>query len=580
MEKDKIMMDKWTCFLNQLDSNIEFDKELREYLEAIKDISEVRADEMDQMDRRREINEKLAAIVKFVDKYGKQYYEIGRIEGFKKAGDISGRDYYYYIADQKMKASVYYIRYLNFLDHIPGDNRETDLSKEQALTDMVREHLLKLKDINYIKYMMFNNMMREIRYVGAAYQYLWYWESERKNLFRADDGRHSLSAGKKMTEKGMTKEKFFSEMFRDVIGHMNGSDERLFSYSRDPFIVIAKYLRIGVDKAYYDYTPITSEQGISIKMGGLNNKSQTKFEIVKSVRTNSVKRGNEVRDFYGFIQDGKELGDSEELAYAVDPFPYLPDADINDKGTVVKIKSLLKAYLSTWSPGASDLDLQYYVADDKEVVTYGKIESPEYDVCTKGAPENQRYVEECKYVMELGKEEIIYLLLSIKKADTASLKNKYSLLKNASITDGFEYKIWEILKKGNGQEVIVDGRVEVASANKDRRIPARYLPLKITISADYVNKISVSNGKERMPKEIAEDLRGEIEKKVRAFLQKRYETIITAGKRGGYTAADFILTFIRENEYRCPWYIDKYQEFERAGKDVEISLLQHCIFKE
>ena len=33
--------------------------------------------------------------------------------------------------------------------------------------------------------MLFNNMMREIRNIGTAYQYLWHWRSEEKNLFRA-----------------------------------------------------------------------------------------------------------------------------------------------------------------------------------------------------------------------------------------------------------------------------------------------------------------------------------------------------------------------------------------------------------
>ena len=67
-------------------------------------------------DERKKIDEKIDIIERFVKKYKDDYYEISRIKGFRgnQDGKIAGRDYYYYIADQKMKASVYYVRYLNF----------------------------------------------------------------------------------------------------------------------------------------------------------------------------------------------------------------------------------------------------------------------------------------------------------------------------------------------------------------------------------------------------------------------------------------------------------------------------------
>ena len=223
-----IKLDNWTIFLNKLNDNDEFDKNLKKYLEAIKCVSEISVKRIDLLEEREKINEYLNCIVKFIKSYSEKYYEIGLIKGFKineklPNGEwkIDGRDYYYYIADQKMKASVYYVRYLNFIDNHMNMEKEanyeiqeyickiknminsnTDISVENIISVLdelieVSEENLKLRqkcidcigriranDVEYLKYMMFNNMMREIKYIGAAYQYLWHWELKTKNLFR------------------------------------------------------------------------------------------------------------------------------------------------------------------------------------------------------------------------------------------------------------------------------------------------------------------------------------------------------------------------------------------------------------
>lgn len=273
-------MNNWDVFLEKLNSENNFNQQLREYLSAIKYISEINVEKIDDSKVREEINEKLDIIVKFIQTYGTDYYEIGLIKGFKinkKIDDhwsIDGRDYYYYIADQKMKASVYYVRYLNFINKYLTENtsaerelmgyisdihskleREIEITKDNiigVIDDELdkTEYSLKLRkkcidcieqirtnDISYLEYMLFNNMMREIRYIGAAYQYLWHWETKTKNLFRyvSYDGEELNII------PNYNKKSFLENMFNSVISHMNKSSRKLCSYSEDPYVDIFKY---------------------------------------------------------------------------------------------------------------------------------------------------------------------------------------------------------------------------------------------------------------------------------------------------------------------------------------------------
>ena len=76
-------MNNWDVFLEKLNSENNFNQQLREYLSAIKYISEINVEKIDDSKVREEINEKLDIIVKFIQTYGTDYYEIGLIKGFK-----------------------------------------------------------------------------------------------------------------------------------------------------------------------------------------------------------------------------------------------------------------------------------------------------------------------------------------------------------------------------------------------------------------------------------------------------------------------------------------------------------------
>lgn len=107
----------WEDFLCELNENDEFDRELKKYLNAIKYISEINIDSIDN--DKDSIFKNLEILGEFINKFKTDYYEIGMIRGFANNIDeikkLDGRDYYYFMADKKMKASVYYMRYLNFI---------------------------------------------------------------------------------------------------------------------------------------------------------------------------------------------------------------------------------------------------------------------------------------------------------------------------------------------------------------------------------------------------------------------------------------------------------------------------------
>lgn len=300
--------EKWDIFLENLDDSIDFDKELKGYLRAIKKVSQIKAEDIDKTKKRTEINKDLEIIVDFIEKYKEDYYEIGLIKGFKMNDNngekIEGRDYYYYIADQKMKASVYYVRYRNYIDQEWKDG------------------------IDHLKYMLFNNMMREIRFIGAAYQRLWYWKKKKRNLFRyvSYDGEYSC-------EEKKSKKKFFEDMFANIIDHMNASSKKLCSYSEDPYVDIFKYLKISKDEEDGYSKCIFSDENLEIDIRDkLENENTARFDIIKDAQINSVYRDGIPMGFYDFVQDGKDLNGSEHLSYAVEIYP-----DLSDTKKIIKI---------------------------------------------------------------------------------------------------------------------------------------------------------------------------------------------------------------------------------------------------
>lgn len=166
----------WNDFLISLKNA--GDKETADFLAAMKQISEITVKDLEHDEKRSAIDSQIKIITDYKNKYGDRLYELGRMRGFRTNGEraISGGDYYYYIADQKMKAAVYYARFLNILEN--NQNME----------------------IAYIKYLMLNNMMREVRFFGASYQYLWHWKKSKRTCSAMSAVQSRLSTGLKPME--------------------------------------------------------------------------------------------------------------------------------------------------------------------------------------------------------------------------------------------------------------------------------------------------------------------------------------------------------------------------------------------
>lgn len=600
---------KWDLFLEELtSSNNEFDIDLGKYLTALVFISKINIEDIDNENKRNEINDNLKEIVSFIDKYKNEYYEIGLIKGFKTndSSVIRGRDYYYYIADQKMKASVYYVRYLNFIEHTMYNNKieiikdmnkiKSSLGEQEEKINLADEDLLneiekfirklddlliqndefweirqkciecriKIKacvDTDYMKYMMFNNMMREIRYVGASYQYLWHWESKCRNLFR----NASYEGQNIKIERESSKKDFFAAMFRDVIEHMNYPSGKLCSYSEDPYIDIYKYLKVNniKEKSWVRYV---DDADVKIDIEDLHNTNKAKFEIVKSAKINSIIKDGKNLDFYDFIQDGEPIIQNKSLAYLVELYPDLRDVEKNSKGTTKNIKSLLDVYLRTWSE--SSTKLLSYVADDKEVICYGKIEQETYDVDQMGA--TTHFKNGCKYCMELSKEAVIYLLLTLRESNITDLVEKMKFtLKTLE-----EKKVFNSLKSETSIDNI-EGEIKINITNK-KSVSIR---VRAEVTEEYIKKNRGENTQLISVKKAQELIEKEIEKKLQNWLEERYEKILNDGREGTYVSADFIKNFIEKEKHRYPDYINEYNEYEPDKNDEEISILKYLIFK-
>ena len=356
----------WHEFLGRLNTDDQFDIDLRRFLECIRRVSEIKREDLSD-EGKDKIDADIKAICTFIDEYKDEYDEISQTVGFRPRGLIEDKMYYFYIADQKVKASVYYARYLNFLNHMSKANvisvlekaradideilrkpedEETgkileahaeslkkcidqqkgigcseELQIEEQLEDLIegletvkaQEGLKKMRgnyidalsiiastDISYLKYILFNNMMKEIRYVGASFQYLWHWRKKKHNLYRAATQK---TAWEKVVNKGCNKREYMKEMFSDCISHMNSPQENHRSYSENPYLDIFKYL---VLRRPADSKKITAKMG---QDGKLNFESETSdkigtviFTIVKNANLNTIRWNEKYLSFYEFIQ--------------------------------------------------------------------------------------------------------------------------------------------------------------------------------------------------------------------------------------------------------------------------------------
>ncbi|NFF88719.1 hypothetical protein [Clostridium botulinum] len=607
----------WEEFIDNLSCE-GFDADLKKYLNAIKYLAEIDISNIDNEEYRKNIDCQIDQIVDFIENYKKNYYEISCSKGFKKNNDksIPGRDYYYYIADQQVKASVYYVRYLNFLERSQLEDvrkieiinnlniyknfltcTKLDDSQKERLVDIEREcenliniinnisysnetsnedktnsmdieemkhqciqYLDEIKlsdDIEYKKYMMFNNMMREIRFFGAAYQYLWHWKKEKKTLYRC--GNLECENLEKPLD---SKEEYIKNMFENCISHMNSPSKSKHSYSENLLLDIYKYLVLTKqEESNKDNTCVHSENQLSITSCLLNNDNTVVFNIIKEADVNSIFVDDASKSFHEFIV-GKNL-QRYDLPYTVEMYPQSLLGERNDKGTTKGMRDwLLPAYFNSWGIDCNFSKTK--VADDKEVITYGKCYSEKVNVDENTNCLYKDFNSGTLFSIILNKEDIIYLLLKIfeqkqKELDdiietivtNLSWINKYLTFEEC-YKNNKEYKIEVKFSKENiiglQFEVVIEGT-----------------HFKENIYFDENNeKISIEKAKK--------NIKNHIESKIAACLRERYNNICVTK----HPKSDFILNTMREDGY-CFDLIKKYNEYLIG--DEEITMLKYLIFK-
>ena len=633
---------KWSNFLTSLENN---HCEEKNYFEAIKYVSDIDSKTIDDEEIREKINGYIETIVQFIGKH-KNYYELSNVKGFKKNdGSIRGRDYYYYIADQQIKATVYYARYLNFIegceitaerdldvrvrlqnicdehgvqldcsnkdnkvecickslvehietndfpamktlekevleqvDNQSGNFEDTDsqvsnLGDNGQLTldelKSIRIELLRYgeeykisNNIDYRLYMMLNNMMHEIRFWGAAYQYLWHWKSYKKTLYRSGLLEKKDAEKKQDKNDDIAVHKFMKDMFQECIDHMNSPSLSRHSFSENLLIDVYKYLILEKEE-HNALIKIKDENGLCIVCKSIKNEKEVEFHIIKGASINSIFVDGSDQDFSTFIQNNKIPVD---YGYTVEIYPQELQGETNDKGTIKGMRdTLLPLYFKSWGIDASLRRTK--VADDKEVITYGKF----YSDSVKLDAENKSSFIEKKdgtlFSMNLKKDDIIKLLLLLyqkKKDSDEAIK-----ILVGKIVNGMNYNPGLKGKFKSFYEGADIWRQQLIW-NKSDGAPFK---IDINVNKDYLDQMSVDARKDL--KSASDTIIDKVRESISDFLTNRYAYILAEDN----TKIEFIMSTIEYKDFNF-WLVSQYNEYMVNIEDPEIAMLKYIVFKE
>lgn len=632
--------DNWTKFLDSLNtSKVPFDQDLHSYLISLQNIAELdNLKENNGSETKTGILVNLKKISEFCEKYCTTYYEISLIKGFENIpesfDDFSQKDFYYYIADKKMKAAVYCARYINFIEETldstknnqkiklrnylncikgssPKNTSKSDctLSGQDILNESEKSvlneflinqnklvlneeledfiHLLEYRiydpkqmDENYtkIKYMLFNNMMREIRYIGAGYQYLWHWKEKKATLYRAYSGEKKQDNN----SNPKSRKEYLQRMFDNCISHMNEANEHTLSYSKNGLLDIYKYLIFPKPDDLKE--KLLDEAGlIKLKIPNASEKKVI-FEIIKNAYVNYIFSDiNSPESFQEFAMGSNEEGQPYNYPYTVEIYPPL-SGEKNETGTTKNMRDkFLPNYLSSWIDSNEKFNLsKTKVADDKEVITTGQIYKT---VCTKIPSDNKENFFENKedgtcFRIELNKDDFIYLLLKIAEHKQTKTKDAINAILNK-----LKYKKVTLKPNTNYSEDSVFEAFYKKRSSEYRDFICQFNiidDLKFTFYISISGKIfenepyKISNKNSYINFSMAKsDLSNDVASKILNYLHKHYTKILNTENN----KVDFILSTLSEQDY-CFNLIKHYKEYRIDSEDSEISMLKHIIFKE
>ena len=589
----------WKDFLEKLDNDKEFDRELKDYLDAIKVVSEISVGELNSHENR----EKLSTIENFRNKYKDDYYELSLIRGFKVKEGLDEKDYRYYIADQKMKASVYYVRYLNFIsknysnientkqldehikqldeelkkrnkdininkdnivqiiDNYMEDTKENRIFRQNCLDCIER---LKMGNINYLKYMLFNNVMKEIRYIGSAYQFLWHWESTKKTIYRAGTIEYNSDKYINITNQNL----LLKNMLSDSVFHMNFPSKCLHSYSENLLLDIYKYLVLERDnnvvetkeKIYVD------NRFIEIEITIPHNNNSVCFYILKEASINCIFIDGKVMPFQDFAIC-ENIGDLKEFSYSVEVFPQSLYGEKNAKGTTKYLRDIyFPEYFN--SLGLDGNLAKTKIADDKEVITYGKYYQEKITVDSEKL-EFDGYKAGTLFCMTLTKEDVLCLILRV------GLKKYKSIDYIINIILSDNYFWWQKGVFKADYEKNNDSTFTCYCHQKNAIWNANTYNDQIIVNNEYFNEFVDKNGERLSLDKAEEKMKEEIKKYLFEYLYNRYNSVIEDYKN----KVEFILSTVTEDDYDFG-LVSQYNEYMKDTEDHEIAILKEIIFKE
>lgn len=623
-EPTNTVEEKWKSFIDSMKEDKY--QGVKNYFEAIKYISDIDIDKIDNPEIRNEIDEKIGIIEEFINT-NKAYYELGNIKGFE-VKKITGRDYYYYIADQHIKATVYYARYLNFINNceiqekhkkevidkldryyqvflneegfknesvekgcekiieaiegktiefekiIEAIERKTiefENGNKENINDLLETKRIELirymeewklaNNLDYKIYMMLNNMMREVRFFGAAYQYLWHWNQHKTTLYRSG----SLDVvSKEEAQQSLEKKDILKNMFSACVDHMNSPSKpskKLYSFSENLLLDIYKYLILK--QTENNTIVIYNENGLRITCNAITNTASEEFHIIKDASINSIFVEGKIYSFYEYIINS-EIPKSD-IAYSVEMYPQDLLGERNEKGTVKGMRDkLLPVYFASWG---IDVSLsRTKVADDKEVITYGECYTEKVTIDSNSLDFTSSS-EGTLFTISLYKEDIIYLLLKIyEKKENA---------KDDEIVEKIVDSIWTTLIYCESLKGKFTKFYEKSESSwKQTLIYKKENSFKIEINAnrDYLDSINKSNSDEKTARET---MKKDIEEHVREYLKLRYKGILNSNSVKG----NFILSTIGDNEFKF-WSVSQYNKYKAEQEDSELAMLKYIIFKE
>lgn len=589
----------WKDFLEKLDNDKEFDRELKDYLDAIKVVSEISVGKLNSHENR----EKLSTIENFINKYKDDHYELSLIRGFKVKEGLDEKDYRYYIADQKMKASVYYVRYLNFIsknysnientkqldehikqldeelkkrnkdininkdnivqiiDNYMEDTKENRIFRQNCLDCIER---LKMGNINYLKYMLFNNVMKEIRYIGSAYQFLWHWESKKKTIYRAGTIEYNSDKYINITNQNL----LLKNMLSDSVFHMNSPSKCLHSYSENLLLDIYKYLVLERDnnvvetkeKIYVD------NRFIEIEITIPHNNNSVCFYILKEASINCIFIDGKVMPFQDFAIC-ENIDDLKEFSYSVEVFPQSLYGEKNAKGTTKYLRDIyFPEYFN--SLGLDGNLAKTKIADDKEVITYGKYYQEKITVDSEKL-EFDGYKAGTLFCMTLTKEDVLCLILRV------GLKKYKSLDYIINIILSDNYFGWKNVVFKADYEKNNDSTFTCYCHQKNAIWNANTYNAQIIVNNEYFNEFVDKNGDRLSLDKAEEKMKEEIKKYLFEYLYNRYNSVIEDDKN----KVEFILSTVTEDDYDFG-LVSQYNEYMKDTEDHEIAILKEIIFKE